>query len=298
MRDKVIVTGGCGFIGSNLVDELISLKYDVYVIDNLSATAHESFYYNDLATYIEKDICDSLDGVFSDIKPKYVFHLAAESRIQPTLKDPTKACMTNTFGTCNILQAAKSTNVDRVIYSSTSSAYGLKNKPPLVETMVPDCLNPYSTSKVAGEKFCEMYTSLFGLKTIIFRYFNVYGERQPLKGIYAPVIGLFLRQSGNGEPMTVVGDGLQTRDYVHVSDIVSANILATTCTSGFGEVHNIGTGNSYSVMDIVKIIGGDYKHIPDRPGESRHTRANNLKALNNLNWNPTVKLEEWINEQK
>jgi UDP-glucose 4-epimerase len=297
--DRVIVTGGCGFIGSNLVDKLVELGNEVLVIDDLSADAHESFYYNDEAKYIEVDVCsDAMEGIFTAFKPRYVFHLAAESRIQPTLDDPLKACTTNVTGTCNILQASRNANVERVIYSSTSSAYGLKNEPPLREDMPTDCLNPYSITKVVGESLCKMYYDLWGLETIIFRYFNVYGERQPTKGQYAPVIGLFLRQKENNQPMTVVGDGLQTRDYAHVSDVVHANVLAATATVGFGEVHNIGTGNSYSVLDIIDMIGGEFKHIPPRLGESRHTKADNTKAKENLGWEPTVNLKDWINEQK
>jgi UDP-glucose 4-epimerase len=180
------------------------------------------------------------------------------------------------------------------MYSSTSSAYGLKNSLPLKEDMVKDCLNPYSVSKTAGEELCRMYTKLFGLETITFRYFNVYGERQPIKGQYAPVVGLFLRQKKNGEPMTVVGDGLQTRDYTHVSDVVKANILASQCSTGFGEVYNIGTGLQTSVMDLVDMIGGPSIHLPERLGESRHTQADITKSKSVLKWSPTVHLKTWI----
>ena len=146
-------------------------------------------------------------------------YLQCKQHIQPTLDRPQDACKTNFVGTCNVLQAAKENNVSRVIYSSTSSGYGLKNTPPLVETMARDCLNPYSVTKVAAEDLCKMYYTLWGLPTIIFRYFNIYGERQPLKGQYAPVIGIFLRQKNAGEKLTLVGDGAQRRDFTHVNDV-------------------------------------------------------------------------------
>lgn len=289
-----LVTGGAGFIGSNLVDTLIDKGWEVRVIDNESSDAHEQFYYNPKAKYFKYSITDYrvTRHLYDDVD--YVFHLAAEARIQPAIQNPILATQTNVVGTSVVLQCAREAGVKRVIYSSTSSAYGLKNEPPLVETMPKDCLNPYSVTKTAGEELCKMYTDLFGLETITFRYFNVYGPRQCTKGQYAPVIGLFLKQKANNEPMTVVGDGLQTRDYTHVYDVVKANILATECTEGFGEIFNIGTGTSYSVLDLVHMIKGDHTHIPARIGESRHTKANNEKAKKVLKWEPTETLEDYL----
>jgi UDP-glucose 4-epimerase len=193
------------------------------------------------------------------------------------------------------------------VYSSTSSAYGLKNNPPLNEDMPNDCLNPYSVTKTSGEELCKMYSKLYNLETIIFRYFNVYGERQPLKGQYAPVVGIFQRQKKNGEPMTIVGDGEQRRDFTHVSDVVSANTIAATKTFDqwqedgtkrfiyqFGQIYNVGTGVNYSVNEIAKIIGGDTINIPPRVGESRITLANNSKIKRELGWKPTVDLKSWL----
>jgi len=294
---KYLVTGGAGFIGSNLVDRLIGEGHEVIVIDNEHSDAHESFYWNDKAKNYKHDIRDYnlIEPLFKGVD--FVFHLAAESRIQPAILNPTNAVEINVVGTCNILQAARKNKVQRVIYSSTSAAYGLKNPIPLKESMPKDCLNPYSVSKTAGEELCKMYTDLFGLKTITFRYFNVYGERQPLKGQYAPVIGLFLRQKNMDEPITIVGDGLQTRDFTHVSDVVNANIAATKCTEGFGEIYNIGTGLQTSVLDLAKMIGGKYLHIDERPGECRFTQADITKANNILKWQPKVNLEDWLNDK-
>lgn len=312
---KTLVTGGAGFIGSNLVDRLIADGHEVTVIDNESSDANEQFYWNPAARNYKYDIND-----YTMVRELYegvdtVFHLAAEARIQPCIEDPLKAVEANMLGTASVLQCARVCGVKRVIYSSTSSAYGLKNIPPLVETMPTDCLNPYSVSKVGGEELCKMYSNLYGLETIIFRYFNVYGERQPLRGQYAPVIGIFMRQSAAGEPMTIVGDGEQRRDFTHVSDVVEANIKASQFTAPeydmtdnggskvynrweWGQIYNIGTGVNHSVNQIAQLIGGATTNIPARLGEARITLANSSKARNHLGWIPKVRLEDWIAEHK
>lgn len=293
---KCVVTGGAGFIGSNLVDKLVEEGHEVYVIDNESATAHDRFYYNQNAFYYKYDISNYTDTRLIYKDAEYVFHLAAESRIQPCVENPVMAVQTNTVGTAMVLQCAREAGVKRVMYSSTSSAYGLRNVPPLSESMIEDCLNPYSVSKVAGEKLCKMYTDLFGLETITFRYFNVYGPRQPLKGQYAPVIGLFLKQRHNGEPLTIVGDGQQRRDFTHVNDVVEANLLAMTRGTP-GELYNVGTGQNHSVLEVANMISNEIKFIPNRPGEARESLALNFKLRNDMSWTPTVKLEDYIKEQ-
>jgi len=297
---KSLVTGGAGFIGSNLVDRLLELGHEVVVIDNEYSDAHDQFYWNDKAQNYKYDIRDYqntrplYDGV------DYVFHIAAEARIQPAILNPIEAVSINSVGTCTVLQCSREVGVKRVIYSSTSSAYGM-NQSPNVETQIDDCLNPYSVSKVNGEKLCKMYTSLYGLPTIVFRYFNVYGERQPLKGQYAPVIGIFLRQRESGDPLTIVGDGNQRRDFTYVGDVVNANILAAikeVDSDYFGQVYNVGTGNNHSVNEIVGMISDNTVNIPPRPGESRVTLANNQKLRSTFDWEPTMKLEDWINGQE
>ena len=228
---KALVTGGAGFIGSHIVDRLLFDGHDVIVIDNESTDCHESFNWNDNAENYKYDICDydKIEPLFKDVDR--VFHLAAEARIQPAIQNPTLTTKTNVYGTCNVLQASRQNNVGRVMFSSTSASYGLKNKAPVREDMVPDCLNAYSITKVAGEHLCKMFYNLHGLETVCFRYFNVYGERQPVKGQYAPVIGLFQRQHETGNPMTIVGDGKQRRDFTYVGDVVEANMIASTSKS-------------------------------------------------------------------
>jgi len=302
---KALVTGGAGFIGSNLVDRLLKDGHEVRVVDNESTDAHEQFYWNDSAENFKWDISDSRDWVADNLTKDIdvVFHLAAEARIQPAMKNPKLTTKTNVLGTCNILQAARENGVKRVVYSSTSAAYGLRNEPPVTEDMSRDCLNAYSITKCAGEDLCKMFYDIHGLETIIFRYFNVYGERQPTKGQYAPVVGLFQRQLIEGVPMTIVGDGLQKRDFTYVGDVVEANMKAalTENKEAFGEIINIGTGVNYNMFDLVRMIGGDdadWKHIPPRPGEVKISKANITKAKNILDWNPEVSLKDWLNAQK
>ena len=295
---KYLVTGGAGFIGSNLVDELVSKGHEVVVVDNESAESNSEFYWNKNAKKYLNDINNfsSLNSIFSEEKPDVVFHLAAEARIQPTIKEPHKACLTNFVGTCNVLEASRENGVKRVIYSSTSSAYGLKNKPPLKEGMPKDCLTPYSVSKTAGEELCRVYYKIYGLETIILRYFNVYGNREPIKGPYAPVVGLFVRQKREGKPFTIVGDGQQTRDFTHIDDAVAANVLSATTQNkkALGEIFNIGTGQSHSILWIAHTIGGDFTYLPARSGEARHTLADNYKAREILGWKPKKGLKTYL----
>jgi len=296
---KYLVTGGAGFIGSHIVDRLILDGNEVVVIDNESADSNEKFFWNNKAKNYKLDITDydSIRKLFNNVHT--VFHLAAESRIQPAIKNPIKAAKVNFLGTMTILQCARESGCDRVIYSSTSSAYGRKNTPPLREDMPNDCLNPYSVTKSGGETLCKMYTDLFGLNTITFRYFNVYGDRQPLRGEYAPVIGLFLRQKKNSLPMTIVGDGEQRRDFTLIDDVVEANIAASKTSDklAFGELFNIGSGINYSILDLVEMIGGEYKHIEPRIGEARVSLADISKAKSILGWEPRGSLREWIENE-
>jgi len=292
---RALVTGGMGFIGSNLVDKLINMNWEVVVVDNQSAECNEKFYWNEKAENHKLDICDYkfTRDLYNGVD--YVFHLAAESRLQSAIENPINTVMKNTVGTCTVLQCAREAGVDRVIYSSTSSAYGL-NKPPNVETDSLDCLNPYSVSKVAGEELCKMYTNLYGLKTIILRYFNVYGDRSPTTGQYAPVLGVFLKQKKEKIPLTVVGNGLQKRDFVHVDDVVAANIAAVNDISPeyYGQVFNIGSGKNISILKIAKLISNNYIHIPVRSGEAEITLSDITKAKLILNWKPNIEIEEWI----
>ena len=291
-----LVTGGAGFIGSNLVDYLIDQGHEVICVDNESAECNDKFYWNDKACNIIGDITDYdfIKNCFKDVD--YVFHLAAESRLQPAIKNPIEAVYKNCVGTTTILQCAREAGVKRLIYSSTSSGYGF-NSSPNVETQPDDCLNPYSASKVAAEKFCKMYSDLYGLETVVLRYFNVFGERSPTRGQYAPVIGIFDRQKNNNEPLTIVGDGTQRRDFIYVCDVAKANLIAAEATLDkkyFGQVFNIGSGINYSVQEIADAISDNQTYIPKRDGEMETTWSNIEKASEILSWKPEVDVLEWI----
>ncbi len=291
---KCIVTGGNGFIGSHLVDALVNQGNEVHVIDDLSAF-NDKFYYNPEAKNHEVDIrnLDDIMPIFDGAEK--VFHLAAESRIQPAIENPSRAISINVNGTGNVLEACRKHKISKLVYSSTSAVYGLTESFPTLENVEIDCLNPYSTTKYCGEELCRVYNKLYGIDCTIFRYFNVYGDRSPIKGQYAPVVGIFLNQRKNGVPLTVVGTGKQRRDFVHVSDVVSANILASNST-GYG-LFNIGFGQNYSILELAQTISSDIKFLPKRPGEANHTFAGIQRVKDVLHWKPKIDVLDWIRSQ-
>ena len=296
-----LVTGGAGFIGSNLVDYLLDQGHSVVCLDNESAD-NEKFHWpleNGQAINVKGDITDYkfMKNVFTGVD--YVFHLAAESRLQPAIENPIRAVSKNCVGTTVMLQCAREVGVKRFIYSSTSSGYG-NNPYPNVETQPDDSLNPYSASKVAAEKFCKMYTDLYGLETVVLRYFNVFGERSPTRGQYAPVIGIFQRQRDAGQPLTIVGDGSQRRDFVYVKDVARANYLASIMPlkGRAGEVFNVGSGKCYTVQEIADAISDNQTYIPKRTGEMDTTFANIDKIGDVIGWKPEVDVIDWIHGQE
>ena len=296
-----LVTGAAGFIGSNLVDYLLEQGHTVVSVDNESAN-NEKFHWtheNGMALNVKGDITDYkfMKNVFTNVD--YVFHLAAESRLQSAIQNPIEAVKKNCVGTTVMLQCAREAGVKRFVYSSTSSGYG-NNPYPNVETQPDDCLNPYSASKIAGEKFCKMYTDLYGLETVVLRYFNVFGQRSPARGQYAPVIGIFQRQRDAGEPLTIVGDGSQRRDFVHVKDVARANYLASIPDlKGYeGEVFNVGTGSAYSIQQIADAISDNQVYIEKRTGEMETTFADITKIGEVIGWKPEIDVIDWIHGQK
>lgn len=291
---KLLVTGGAGFIGSNLADELVRLGHRVLIIDNLSLGKKE--YLNPKAKFYKKDIRN-----YKSIKPLFkgidcVFHLAAQPRIQPSIIDPATSFDNNALGTFNVLLAAKENNVKKIIYSASSSAYGDQKSLPLKEEMTAKPQNPYALFKYMGEEMCGLFHTLYGLPVVCLRYFNVYGERQSDIGAYCTVIGIFLRQKRSGKPLTIVGDGNQRRDFTYVKDVARANVLAMKSKKAVGRLINIGSGMNYSVNEVAKIIDKNHVYIPSRPGESKVTLADISKAAKLLNWKPSMKLENWLKE--
>ena len=289
-----LVTGAAGFIGSNLVDYLLEQGHQVVCVDNESAN-NDKFYWNKDTYNVSGDITDykTMKNAFTNVD--YVFHLAAESRLQPAIENPIGAVEKNCVGTTVMLQCAREAGVKRFVYSSTSSAYG-NNPYPNIETQPDDCLNPYSASKAAGEKFCKMYTDLYGLETVVLRYFNVFGDRSPTRGQYAPVIGIFQRQKDAGQALTIVGDGSQRRDFVHVKDVARANHMAATLPvdGHLGEVFNVGSGTCYTIQEIANAVSLNQTYIPERKGEMDTTFADITKIEKVIGWKPEIDVLDWL----
>jgi len=289
---KLLVTGGAGFIGSNLVDELVREGHRVLIIDNLSLGKKE--YLNPKAKFYKKDIRD-----YKSIKPIFrgvdgVFHLAAQPRIQPSIINPAYSFDNNVVGTFNVMLAAKENKVKKFVYSASSSAYGDQKTLPLRENMEPHPKNPYALFKYMGEEMSRLFQQLYGLPTVCLRYFNVYGERQSVEGAYSTVIGIFLKQKKDGKPLTIVGDGNQRRDFTYVKDVARANIMAIKSNKAVGHLINIGSGKNYSVNEVAKMIDDNHKYIPPRLGETKVTLADISLARKLLGWKPEVMLRDWL----
>jgi len=293
---KCLVTGGAGFIGSNLVDALVERGEEVIIIDNLSTGRKENL--NPKAKFHQEDIrnLEEIKPLFNGID--FVFHLAAWPRVPVSIKEPLLTHDINATGTLNVLLAAREAKVKKVIFSSSSSVYGNQEKMPLEESMEPRPMSPYALHKYVGEQYCRLFNELYDLPTVSLRYFNVYGKRQPLEGTYALVIGIFINQLLNDKPMTITGDGTNRRDYTSVIDIVRANIMAAQSENvGKAEIINIGRGESYSVNELAQMIGGPSVYIPPRI-EPKESLADNSLAKDFLGWQPTGDLPEWIKGYK
>jgi UDP-glucose 4-epimerase len=292
---KSIVTGGCGFIGSHLVDKLVELGHQVIVLDRVHPT-HK----NEGAQYYLQDLSNNYSEFlhyFNGVNN--VFHLASEVSIPYCVEKPNESMSNNVLSTMNVLECSRIHKINKFIFSSTSAVYGNSLFLPSVETNPVECLNTYSISKYSGEQLCRMYYNLYGLKTVIFRYFNVYGERQHKTGQYAPVMSIFMRQKQNNEPLTIIGDGYQTRDFVHVSDVVTANVLASQKdVDRYGEVFNVGTGLGTKIEDIADLISSYQIKIAERPGEVLHSRADISKIKNIFGWNYSKNVLDWIKLKK
>lgn len=296
---KYLVTGGAGFIGTNIVKELIRQGNQVVVLDNYAGGKKEDRIQPE-AEYVEGDIRnpDDLKAVCSQGFDG-IFHLAALPRVSYSVENPLLTHDVNITGTLNVLLAARDHKIKRVVFSSSSSVYGNQEVFPLQEDMKPMPISPYALHKFTGENYCRIFYSLYGVETVSLRYFNVYGPYFDPEGAYALVIGKFIKQSKEGQPMTVCGDGEYFRDYTHVSDIARANILAMQSSAvGAGDVLNIGNGHPHSVNQLVKMIGGESVFVPERPGDVRYTEADSTKAKQLLGWEPTIHLVEGIAELK
>ena len=292
MSETFLVTGGAGFIGSHLVERLQTLGHEVRVLDNLSQGRTE--WIHPSAEFIEGDITDlatcrrACEGVAG------VFHLAAMSKVAPSIDKFEFCTEQNIIGTQNVLIAARDARVRKVVYSGSSTYYG-NGTPPQREDSLPNCLNPYAVSKYVGEQFCEIFTRLYRLPTVTLRYFNVYGPRQPAVGAYALVLGIFLDQRRRGEPLTVHGDGAQRRDFIHVSDVVEAN-LAAYAGNVEGIAMNVGSGTNLSIQEIADLISSHQVRLPRRTGDAEVTLADISRIRKLLGWEPKVPFAEGLRD--
>ena len=302
---KCLVTGGLGFIGTHLVERLIEDGHSVLVLDNMSGISDEDFaahaaLNSERAKFILGSVVHlhKLQAITRGLD--VIFHTAALPRVEYSVENPVHANEVNLVGTLNVLEAARLNSVPKVIYSSSSSVYG--DQPDefvMRESMFPEPVSPYGAQKYMGEIYATMYANLYGLDVVSLRYFNVYGPGQPSSGAYALVIPKFLSLRSQGLPMTIYGDGNQTRDYVHVSDVVEANLRALEVGPGRGSnpILNVGTGIETSVNEIAEIIGGPCEHIIPNPREdfeeARKCADTTLAELY-LRFSPKIKLEDGL----
>lgn len=294
---KIIVTGGAGFIGSNLVDELVRRGNKVIVLDNFSTGLRKNLSKNLKKIKIIK-IDISLSKNLSKLKKIFigvdcVFHLAGLADIVPSIEKPIRYYETNVTGTLNILEASKINRVKKVIYAASASCYGKSPRLPTDEKCKIFTEYPYALTKNLGEKLVLHWNKVYRLNISSFRFFNVYGPRSRTTGAYGAVFGVFLSQKINNMPLTIVGNGNQTRDFIHVNDLVSALILAIK-KSRPGEIYNIGSGKETSVNKIAKLIGGKKIFIPRRPGEPQRSLSNIYKVKKHLNWKPKISINEGV----
>jgi UDP-glucose 4-epimerase len=277
---KILVTGGCGFVGSNLVDILIEQGNDVFVIDDLSFGKKE--YCNSKARYVFDDFKKVLKNY--DEKMDVIFHLAAEARIQPSFENPLYTCENNSYGTAIVCEYARKNN-SMVVYAGSSSFYGGVY------------LNPYAFAKWQGEETIKMYTQIYNIRSGIARFFNVYGPRNPLIGQYTPVVAIFEQQMLNNQPLTIVGDGEQRRDFTHVFDICQG-LIDISLKDRKAEVYNLGAGKNYSINELADLFGGERRYLPARPGEARETLADTTKINKITGWEANHDLTKYIKEFK
>lgn len=291
---KAVVTGGAGFIGSHLVDALLERSFQVTVLDNFSTgRALNLSHVKEAIRLVECDIGEPGDWQHELVGADYVFHLAALADIVPSIENPDGYFQANVTGTFNVLQACLQHHVKKVVYSASSSCYGIPDKFPTAETAEVKPQYPYALTKYLGEQLVIHWCQVYKLPALSLRFFNVYGPRSRTSGTYGAVFGVFLAQKLAGKPFTVVGDGRQTRDFTFVTDVVDALCVAAESPVS-GEVINIGSDNTHSVNRLVELLSGEVVHIPKRPGEPDCTWADIEKAKTLLHWSPKVEFENGV----
>lgn len=308
---RVLVTGGAGFIGSHITERLVELGHEVIVLDDLSTGREENIaHLRSRITFVKGSITDTalLQKVMQGVQ--VVFHEAALGSVPRSVEDPRTTHEVNITGTFTVLMAARDAGVKRVVYAASSSAYGDTPTLPKVETMLPNPLSPYAVSKLVGEYYCQVFTRVYGLETVSLRYFNVFGPRQNPHSQYAAVIPKFITAALNGEPLTVFGDGEQSRDFTYIDNVVQANLLAMESPHAVGKVYNIACGGRYTLNELIRqleVIFGrklEVQYLPPRAGDVKHSEASISEARRDLGYQVLVPFEDglrhtvrWYQEQ-
>lgn len=292
---KAIVTGGAGFIGSHMVDLLLKEGYEVIAIDDFSNGQPDNvelFKKNKNYKFYRIDLSKEFDdSIFKGVD--YVFHMAALADIVPSIEEPVKYHQANVTGTIRVLEAARKHSVKKLVYSASSSCYGIPDKYPTPETAEIKPMYPYAFTKYISEQYCLFWNNLYKIPVVSLRYFNVFGTRARTNNTYGAVFKVFLKQKLEGKPLTIVGDGTQTRDFIYVTDVARANLMAAKSDAN-GEIFNVGTGNPQTINHLAKLIGGDTINIPKRPGEPDSTHADITKIKKSIGWNPEVPFEKGV----
>jgi nucleoside-diphosphate-sugar epimerase len=313
MRKKVykyLVTGGAGFIGSHIVEQLLKSGEQVRVLDNFSTGKRENLQFASLSTDLLHQSLELIEGDIRDLNicrdacdgVDYVLHQAALRSVPKSVDDPCGTNEVNVNGTLNLLMAAREKKVKRMIYASSSSAYGDSKNLPELENQVPAPISPYAVSKLVGEYYCSVFSKIYGLETISLRYFNVFGPRQDVDSEYSAVIPKFIHAAIKDQPLIVHGDGLQSRDFTYVTNVVNANLLATEIPYTNGEVVNVASGKPYTVLQIGRSIGEilgsepEFNHTKPRIGDVRHTLADISLARRLLGYEVKVDFIEGMNK--
>ena len=292
----VLVTGGAGFIGSHLVERLLREKFQVTVLDNFSTSRPQNLAHMSQNAGLQTHRVDiaNLEAIQDFfIRVDCVFHLAGLADIVPSIQRPLEYHRSNVDGTASVVEAARKAGVQRLIYTASSSCYGIPDTYPTLETAEIRAQYPYALTKYLGEEIALHWARVYDLPVVSLRLFNVYGPRSRTSGTYGAVFGVFLAQKLAGKPFTVVGDGTQRRDFTFVTDVVDAFIRAAD-SEITGEVFNVGSGESYSINRLVELLGGAIVHVPKRPGEPDCTLADTQKIKQVLGWQPRVSFEEGV----
>ena len=292
---KCLVTGGAGFIGSNLVDRLVKLGHQVIVLDNLSTGRLSNLLQvKNKIEFVNVDVTNSENSIgqyFHNVD--WVFHLAGLADIVPSIKNPNSYFQTNVKGTLNILEASKKIKIKRLIYAASASCYGIPDKYPTDEKSKIDPQYPYALTKFLGEQLVIHWAKVYHMPNISLRFFNAYGPRSRTTGAYGAVFGVFLAQKLAEKSLTIVGDGKQTRDFIHIFDLV--DVMVKVAQNGKnGEVYNVASGQETSINSIADIIGGNKVKIPKRPGEPDRSLADISKIKAHFNWQPKITINEGI----